>query len=419
VATASRTSSAARIFLLGQFAVETEGGTIPVAAWRKRRPVDVLTALALAPGRALHREELIDRFWADKDLEAGANNLHRALHDLRRITGMDLATLERGVARLAEWVWIDVEAFEKAASCEDPALLGRAVEIYGGGLLPDDPYSDTLAARREGLRQRFVDVALKLAEHHRASANPDACIAVLRRALETDPALEPAHRLLMEVLARSGRKGDALRQFGECVAAISQRLDTPPARATLDLRAAIERGNFDPTEPPTPAARAVAATRALDVSRRLLGRDSFPPMLGRADALSTTGRLIAAGRGVLLVMGEAGLGKTRLAADCASKAAEVGATVLAGMAPDLDSGIPYAPFVDAWADHRRRTGSSAAADPFVSFSPSGASAQEDRLRLFQSVERSIEAFAANGAMCLVIEDLHQADPSPERLERCR
>jgi DNA-binding SARP family transcriptional activator/tetratricopeptide (TPR) repeat protein len=411
VATASRTPSAARIFLLGQFAVEAEGGLIPAAAWRKRRPVDVLTALALAPGRALHREELIDRFWADKDLDAGANNLHRALHDLRRITGVELATLERGVARLAEWVWVDVEAFEKAASSEDPSLLGRAVELYAGGLLPDDPYSDTLAGRREGLRQRFVDVALKLAEHHRARERPDACIAVLRRALEVDPALEPAHRLLMEVLARAGRKGDALRQFAECVAAVSQRLDTPPARATLDLRASIDRGELDPPERPAPAAREVATTRALDVSRRMLGRDPLAPIQGRAAALSATGRLIEAGRGVLLVMGEAGLGKTRLAADFASKAAEVGATVLAGMAPDLDSGIPYAPFVDAWADHRRRTASPVALDPFVSFTPSGASAQEDRLRLFQSVERSIEALAASGPMCLVIEDLHQADPS--------
>ncbi len=411
VAMDSRAPPSARILLLGKFAVETEGVSIPVAAWRKRRPVDVLTALALAPGRALHREELIDRFWADKDLDAGANNLHRALHDLRRITGVELATLERGVARLAEWVWIDVEAFEKAASSGDPSSLGRAVELYGGALLPDDPYSDTLAGRREGLRQRFVDVALKLAEHHRASADPDACVAVLRRVLEADPSLELAHRLLMEVLARSGRKGDALRQFAECVGAVSERLGTSPARATLDLHAAIERGDLDPIEPRSRVPAEIVTTSLHGVLHRLLGRDSVRPIHGRAEALKTSAGLVAAGRGVLLLLGEAGVGKTRLAADCASRAAEVGATVLAGMGLDLDSGIPYAPFVDAWADHRRRTGSPETADPFVSFSPSGGSAQEDRLRLFQSVERSIEAHAASGLVCLVIEDLHQADPS--------
>jgi DNA-binding winged helix-turn-helix (wHTH) protein len=41
------------------------------------RPIEVLAALALAPGRVLHREELIDRLWPDKDLDAGANKARR------------------------------------------------------------------------------------------------------------------------------------------------------------------------------------------------------------------------------------------------------------------------------------------------------------------------------------------------------
>ena len=94
----------ARVFLLGRFAVEVKGRLVPAASWTKRRPIEVLAALALAPGRVLHREELIDRLWPDKDLEAGANNLHRALHDLRRITDGELASLDRGVARLADGV---------------------------------------------------------------------------------------------------------------------------------------------------------------------------------------------------------------------------------------------------------------------------------------------------------------------------
>jgi DNA-binding SARP family transcriptional activator len=402
----------ARIFLLGRFAVEIEGRVVPAAAWSKRRPVDVLTALALAPGRALHREELIDRFWADKDLDAGANNLHRALHDLRRITRVELATLERGMARLAEDAWIDVEAFERAAA--DPASLASAVELYGGTLLPDDPYSDALGGRREALRQRFVDVALKLAVELHASGSVDPCVAVLRRALEVDPALEPAHRLLMEVLARMGRKGDALRQFNECVTALNARLEAVPSAATLELRAAIEREELAAAPSrasvtPSPPASGPPTAHARDLARRLVGRDTLPPVHGRADALAATESFLAQGRGVLLITGEAGLGKTRLAAECASRASSLGATVLAGIGLDLDSGIPYAPFVDAWADHRRRTRAPEAADPFLSFAPSGGSAQSDRLRLFQSIERSIESFG--GLVCLVIEDLQEADPS--------
>jgi TolB-like protein/DNA-binding SARP family transcriptional activator/Tfp pilus assembly protein PilF len=249
----------ARISLLGKFEVEVAGAVIPSATWRKKRAVDVLTALALAPGHALHREELIDRFWAEKDLEAGANNLHRALYEVRQATakaGIDIAILDRGVARLADNVWIDVDEFERLAASTEPESLARAIELYRGGLLPDDPYSDALAARREALRQRFADAALKLARQRHAAGHADECIAVLRRVLDSDNALEPAHQLLMEVLAKAGRQGDALRQFAECTAAVRARVDAQPSKATLELHAAIQRGELGPAPP--------AATPELD-----------------------------------------------------------------------------------------------------------------------------------------------------------
>ncbi len=254
----------ARISLLGRFEVEVSGVSIPSVAWRKKRAVEVLTALALAPGHSLHREELIDRFWAEKDLEAGANNLHRALHELRRSAGIDLASLDRGVARLADNVWIDVDAFERMASSAEPGALASAVDLYRGALLPDDPYSEALAARREALRQRFVDVALRLARDRHAAGDTDGCVAVLRRALDSDNALEPAHQLLMEVLARTGRQGDALRQFSECVAPVRARIDAQPTRATLDLHAAIQRGDLGPSPPSVYLADAMPPVEALD-----------------------------------------------------------------------------------------------------------------------------------------------------------
>ncbi len=400
----NRSDLGARIFFLGRFAVEVEGRIIPAPAWRKRRPVEVLAALALAPGRVLHREELIDRLWPDKDLEAGANNLHRALHDLRRVTGAELATIDRGVARLAETVWVDVEAFEQATAGTTKNVLAQAVELYQGVLLPDDPYSEALATRREGLRQRFIDAGLRLARLHHETSEPEACIAVLRRMLAHDPALEPAHELLMRVLAETGRAGDALRQFAECSTALRERLDAAPARATFDLRGAIERGEVAPR-------RRKDGPRAdpSPVTRRMLGGDPSRPMYGRAEELETVRRFVASGRGVLLVIGEAGLGKTRLAAECVRMADGSGATVLVGLGLDQDSGVPYAPFADAWSHRRRATEAPAENDPFLTFSPSGGSAQEDRLRLFQSVEASIEALG--GSVCVVIEDLHQADQS--------
>lgn len=403
----------ARVFLLGAFTVAVLGELLPASAWRKRRPIELLAALALSPGRLLHREELIDRLWPDKDLDAGANNLHRALHDLRRVTGAELATLDRGVARLADDVWVDVEAFERASASASRDSLAEAVELYRGPLLPDDPYSDALATRREGLRQRFVDAGLRLATLHHDGDEPDACIDVLRRVLTQDPTIEPAHQLLMRVLAETGRQADALRQFGECTSTLRARLDAAPAKATFELRAAIERG-----EVALRAARAEASRRSEPprpetsiVARRTLGGDPSRSLYGRAEELEVIGRFVAERQGLLLLVGEAGLGKTRLASACGRVAAASGATVFVGVGLDHDSGVPYAPFADAWAHHRRATGAPLDEDPFLSFSPAGASAQEDRLRLFQSVERTLGSLGRDRSVCLVIEDLHQADPS--------
>ena len=396
----------ARLFLLGRFAVEVEGRAVPASAWRKRRPIEVLTALAVAPGRLLHREELIDRLWPDKDLEAGANNLHRALHDLRRITGTELATLDRGVARLAESVWVDVEAFEQAAASTGKDALAQAVELYQGILLPDDPYSDALAARREGLRQLFIDAGLRLANLQHETSAAEACIGVLRRMLTQDPALEPAHQLLMRVLAETGRKGDALRQFAECSTALREHLDANPARATFDLRSAIERDEIAP-RPRKEEPRA----DAVHVTRRLLGGDPLRPMHGARGGASSGVRVRRARARRAFVAGEAGLGKTRLAGECVRLAANSGAAVLVGTALDLDSGVPYAPFADAWAQHRRMARSFGRERSILVVRAVGRVGAGGPAEAVPVGGAMVEVLGHSGPVCIVIEDLHQADQS--------
>src|SRR5574341_1890455 len=142
-------TEALRIFLLGQFAVERNGVLLPPEVWRRRRPADLLKVLALAPDRAMHREELIDKLWPDKDLNSGANNLHRGLYDLRQILSGPWVYVDKGVVRLSRTAWVDVAVFEASVAASDPASLHTAVTLYGGDLCPDDPYAETFQIRRE------------------------------------------------------------------------------------------------------------------------------------------------------------------------------------------------------------------------------------------------------------------------------
>jgi len=391
------------VFLLGRFEVCRGDDVIPRSAWKRRRPVELLTALALAPDHALHREELIDRMWPDKALDAGANNLYRTLHELRRVGGEKLVSTAQGMVRLAEHTWVDVGAFERAAAGATRESLAKAVALYRGDLLPDDPYAEALGARREGLRQRFVDAALRLSE---LAEDPREQIDVLRRVLALDNTIEEAHRRLMHALASTDRKKDALQQYAICVQALRERLDTTPSPQTRALHRSIESGAL--------GARPAAAPKLgwAHVAARLLGTKSPPPVFGRDGMLAQIATFAAGKSGLLFLAGEAGLGKTRLAVECARQCCDRGDTVLVGLGYDLQSTAPYTAFVDAWTDHLRALDRPQGDNPFAAFSPTpGASAQEDRMRLFESVERSLVDLAGDRSVCLIIEDLHQADES--------
>jgi DNA-binding SARP family transcriptional activator/tetratricopeptide (TPR) repeat protein len=414
----AETDRALRIHLLGRFEVQLDGDVVAAAKWKRKRPAELLIALALVPNCSLHREELIDRFWPEKDLEAGANNLYRAAHDLRRILGADRVSLHQGIVRLEGEPWIDVDAFAQAIGAGGRDNLECAFELYRGDLLPEDPYTDWLHRRRESLRQRFVDGALRLADLRTG----DARIDTLRHVVSVDPCQERVHRQLMTALAKSGRRADALRQFADCSRALSERLDTTPTSETLALKRSIEGGTIAVDDSsvaisePATVARGETPGGYQRLAKRLVGTDEPRAIRGRAQECEVVAGLIDDERGVLLVIGEAGVGKTRLAVEMARRACECGATVLAGVGHDFSATAPYTPFVDAWNDHLRSTGGDVADNPLLAFRATpGASAQEDRLRLFQSIESWLTRACRTGPVFLLIEDIHQADESSMQL----
>jgi DNA-binding SARP family transcriptional activator/predicted negative regulator of RcsB-dependent stress response len=391
-----------RIYLLGRFAVDYQGKAIPAAVWKRRRPVDLLTSLALASGHVMHREEIIDRLWPDKDLDAGANNLYRTLHDLRKATGDDVVRVERGAIHLHESAWVDVVAFEEGVSSGKSEQTQRVLPLYQGDLLADDPYSEHIQPRRIALRQRFVDAAIRLSRD--VQADLDQRISILRRLLEIDASMEEAHRLLMQALAEAGRPKEAVEQFRLCTEALREHLEAAPSTKTQELLKRIKGGAFRPS-----SAAPAADNNWSRVAERLLGSGDPRTIRGRSAERKSIEEFAGSGQGSLVIIGEAGAGKTRMAVECARLCAESGAIVLAGLGYEFEGAAPYTPFVDAWTDVLRILPGSS--NPFLSFEPSGGSAQEDRLRLFQAVEQSLAEIAGKGKACILIEDLQQADES--------
>ncbi|MGH9262802.1 MAG: AAA family ATPase, partial [Acidimicrobiales bacterium] len=142
---------------------------------------------------------------------------------------------------------------------------------------------------------------------------------------------------------------------------------------------------------------------------------STPPLVGRElDLAVAREQLTRSARGTpasLLVRGEAGIGKSRLVAELAGVAGELGHPVVVGRADDLDHGIPFAAFRDLLA-RLEPDGPGAEEADGLRAAIEGHQAEADAEHLtavFAAAARLLRALAAGGPVVLALEDLHVAD----------
>jgi class 3 adenylate cyclase len=158
-------------------------------------------------------------------------------------------------------------------------------------------------------------------------------------------------------------------------------------------------------------------------------------LVGREDELSTLeDALLAACRGegsVVVLAGDAGMGKTRLCAELAARAEKIGATVMEGSCSEAELALPYLPFLEAISNHLA-TGESAKlrqglgvhihelAKVFPQLAQDGpaesqADSPDSRLRLFEAILALLGLASKDGGLLLIVEDLHWADASTREL----
>jgi len=136
---------------------------------------------------------------------------------------------------------------------------------------------------------------------------------------------------------------------------------------------------------------------------------AIPPLVGRERELAALRNALAAvlaGRGSLvLIGGEAGIGKTALAEVLAQKAVGRGALVLVGRCYDLTETPPYGPWVEALAQAPR---DDASADPPDLGGSNGAPSQA---ALFTAARDFLATLATRRPLVVLLDDLHWADPA--------
>ncbi|MFE7397236.1 ATP-binding protein [Streptomyces sp. NPDC057557] len=418
-----------RLHLFGGFRVTRDGGPPLADKWPRPSARALVKLLAVSPGHSLHREQAMEICWPDSDERAALGSLRVALHAARRALEPELAprasssylTGEGTLLRLdPQTVVIDADHAESLA--EQALAAGTAEELatalvaFTGELLPEDRYAPWAEARREQLSVLCDRVRLGLAEAHLADGETESATEVALRAVAAAPAEERAHRVLIDAYLRQGLRRQAVRQYHLCREALDAELGVRPGPATEQLHLlALD------------ASTAVLPAVSVPVLPAAIRTPPGPPLRGRADELGVL--LATDGPPVRLVGGEAGVGKTRLTAEAARRAAEAGTTVLWGAGHDAEGHTPYGVFVealDAWlADRpsaeRARIGGEypelASLLPTLGQIGAGAerSPEEQRDRLFRATAGLLGDLAAAGPVLLVLDDLHAADTGSYQL----
>lgn len=310
------------IRLFGEGSATMDGHPLPELA--APRMQQLLARLTLACGTGVPRNRLATELWPDSSDAQARTNLRKLLHDLRRSLP-DAQELIEASSRTVRWcpgpsAWVDVVAFVDALDSGNPA---EAVRGYGGDLLPGRD-GDWMIAERERLRHLAIDALAGLAAAAGADRRDADVVEHTRHLLRIDPLHEPGCRLLMRALARRGERSEALRTY-----------ETLTARLTGDLGVA-----------PEPATTKVAeqlrdATRSAHAGPALVGRDA------ELRAAHQAWREAAGGLAqVLLVTGEAGIGKSRLVEELARTAAAERHAVAYSRAYQAAGRPPWGPTID-------------------------------------------------------------------------
>jgi DNA-binding SARP family transcriptional activator len=352
-----------RIQLVGDVAIEVDGETRTPPAGR---PLSLFGWLALNPG--LHpRTAVAPRFWPDVLDESARASLRSALWTLRRTLGDDALVATRDRVGLAGG-WVDVHEADRLHA---EGRCDEALALCDGPLLPgvDDEW---VLEARDLHRERTLAILEALAGATESEGDLRRSVELTRRQAALEPLSEEIHRALMRRLDAAGDRGAALAEYGELRSRLLARLRIGPSPDTQTLADSLRTGVRAAAPAPFPG-RLLRADRAAFV--------------GRSDELARIAaawRRVAGGGGpaqVVLLAGEAGIGKSRLAARFAAEAGAAGATVLYGSCEE-QALVPYEPFSEA-------VGSQAA----------------DR----EEIESRLAAAAASSPVVLVLDDLHLAD----------
>ncbi|WP_409331300.1 AfsR/SARP family transcriptional regulator [Trujillonella humicola] len=299
--------------VLGPLRLLVDGAPAAVRGAKRRAAFGLL---ALAEGRTVTVDALVDALWPDEVPESGRQALHSVVSRLRGDLGPAAGRLETGPAgyRLAlspgeldltraRRLLARARGIAGRDAGAAAALLREAHGLWRGPVLADLAHIAPVAASVEAcavLRREVTDALIATAV---TAGEAEEVCGLAAASVAEDPLREPAVLLLMRALAATGQAPEALRVGRDYRSRLADEAGLDPTPALAELEREVAGGASGPV-PARSRPRPVPATR----------------LLGRAGEIAAVHRLLATER-LVTVVGPGGVGKTRLAAEIAARTA--------------------------------------------------------------------------------------------------
>ena len=364
------------------------------------------------------REELAGLLWGESPEPEARASLRQALKHLRDGLG-EIVRSDRAVVELAQPIQCDVRDFRKLALDQPQQALTTEIPRFlaGFSVRHAPQFDEWVSATRRELLQQYEHALGTLAREAMGQCRWRETIELAERWLKCDPLSDEAARLAVEARYLSGDRGAAIARFSEYRAVLARETGCEPSGALLSLARRVE------SDVPPPRARPVTDewyTRAPSFESSLIGREDEWTTLVKAWKAVNRG----AGR-IVLIQGEAGVGKSRLAEEFLRWIVAQGGSVLRGHGYDGRAGIPYEPVVEVLRDALGAPGLAGTAPEWLTevarlvpelkqrfpalSEPATPSNSTEGWRLFEGVAQLMLALAAERPVLVSLDDLQWCD----------
>ncbi len=273
------------LFVLGSFRAILGDKTLP--GFRTHKVEALLVYLAVEPGPQ-RRESLMDLLWPGLPERSARGNLRQIIYLLRKAVpevalkdehgrgSVPLLITNRQTLQLnpAAAITIDAVQFEQLLERVNnhehldlpncPACrkeLETAVLLYSGDFLADfylddsNEFEDWSQSRREYYRRKVLDALEILTTIYSAQKEYPLARSYVERQLEIDNLRESAFRQLMEIMALSGQRSEALTVYENCRRILAEELGMAPTKRTTQVYEQILAGDLAFGKPLTQGVR--------------------------------------------------------------------------------------------------------------------------------------------------------------------